>query len=148
MVQPLEGRGKIYSLGKILCCRCSFGNLTFVVKAKIKKDCSTVECHTKTRPVLRLHRSFVCHWKCIKRKKSKLKQKRGWSKIKLSKASDGCECHLCLWDSELLRQCNIKFSAMQMLLATSFSWPLSSNVCLFPEMKGVRALSKKEACKF
>lgn len=55
MVLPLEGRGKIYSLGKILCCRCSFGNLTFIVKAKIKKDCSTVECHTKTRPELRQH---------------------------------------------------------------------------------------------
>lgn len=50
MVLPLEGREKIYSLGKILCCRWSFGNLTSIVKAQIKKDSSAVYSHTKTRP--------------------------------------------------------------------------------------------------
>lgn len=74
MVLTLEGREKIYLLGKILCCRWSFGNLTFIVKAKIKKDSSAVYSHTKTRPVLRLQRSFLHHWKCIKKKRNREQQ--------------------------------------------------------------------------
>lgn len=43
----------------------------------------------------------------------------------------------------MLGQCNRDFSVVYVVLATPLSWPLSSNACLFAEMKGVRECSPK-----
>lgn len=59
MVQPTKWTENMYSLGKILCCKWGFGNLTFIVEAKIKKDSSVVYSYTKTRPVLRMNKNIL-----------------------------------------------------------------------------------------
>lgn len=42
MVPPIEWKENRHSLGKILCSGWGFGNQTFIVEAKVKKDSSAV----------------------------------------------------------------------------------------------------------
>lgn len=63
---------------------------------KLKLNRAVLLCILLPNPLLRLHWSFLPHWKHMKKKKrsSKLKQKKGWSQISWGKASSASECHL------------------------------------------------------